>query len=105
MALIPLKQTITVTKAGESDGWGGVENGAVLTLPARVVNETKTVKTPTGEEAVTSLRITLHKLADISYDDTITFTDELGATIERKPLSIAPKRMLSGRAILTEVYV
>lgn len=105
MAIVPLKQTITVTKAGLSDGWGKPQAGEQISLPARVVNEVKVVKTPTGEEALTCLRILLDKLADVSYDDTITFEDEFGATIARRPLTIGPKRMLNGKAILTEVYV
>jgi hypothetical protein len=105
VAIVPLKQTITVTKAAELDGWAKPTPGEEVTLKARVTEETKIVTNAAGEEAVTSLRILLDKLAEVSYDDTITYTDEFGVTVARKPLSIAPKRMLSGRAIVTEVYV
>lgn len=105
MPIVPMKQTITVTKAGASDGWGNVADGEVLTLKARVVEETKVIPAPGGREAVASLRITLDKLADITYDDTITYTNENGVTVERKPLSIDVKRGISGKPILTEVYV
>lgn len=105
MSLIPLKQTITVSKATVSDGWGGRVPGATLTLKARVSEETNVVTNQAGEEAVTSLRITLDKLADISYDDAITYTNELGVTVTRSPVKIEPKRGLNGKALLTEVYV
>ncbi|NOU98480.1 hypothetical protein [Paenibacillus planticolens] len=105
MALVPLKQTITVTKAGVTDEWGDVGPGDELTLKARVVEETKIITAASGKEAVTSLHIYLDKLADISYDDTITFTNENGVTVERKPLSIAVKRGFSSKPILTEVFV
>ncbi|MEK3776851.1 hypothetical protein MHB85_20320 [Paenibacillus sp. FSL K6-4396] len=51
------------------------------------------------------MTILLDKLPDITYDDTITYTNELGVTIARKPVAIKPRRMLSGRPVLTEVNV
>lgn len=105
MPLIPMKQTITVTKAGGSDGWGNVATGEVLTLKARVTEETNVVTNQAGNEAVASLRVLLDKLADISYDDTITYTNEIGVTVARKPLMIGIKRGISGAALLTEVFV
>jgi hypothetical protein len=105
MALIPLKQEIVVTKAGVSDGWGRTAPGADITLKARVTEETNVVTNQTGEEAVASLRIVLDKLADISYDDVITYTNELNVTVTRRPLKIAPKRGLGGKALITEVFV
>lgn len=105
MAIIPLKQTVTITKPGVDTGWGHAEPGDILTLRARVVEETNVVKDRFGEEAVASMTVFLDKLADVSYDDVITFTNELGVTISRNPLSIEPRRNIGGRALLTEVYV
>jgi hypothetical protein len=105
MPIVPMKQEITVTKSAGIDGWGNAIAGDILTLKARVVEETKVVTAPSGREAATSLRITLDKLADITYDDTITFTNENGVTVERKPLNITVKRGISGKPMLTEVYV
>lgn len=51
------------------------------------------------------MTIYLDKLADVSYDDEITYTNELGVTIKRKPIAIQPKRGLSGKALITEVNV
>lgn len=105
MPLIPLKQAIIVTKPGVSDGWGGVIPGEVLALKARVSEETNVVTNQLGKEAVTGLRITLDKLADVSYDDVITYTNELDVTVNGKPVHIAVKRGISGRPLLTEVFV
>ncbi len=105
MPIIPMKQTVIVTKAGALDGWAEPTPGEEITYKARVTEETNVVTNELGKEAVAKLRITLDKLADISYDDVITYTNELDVTVKRKPLSIAPKRMLNARAIVTEVYV
>ncbi|WP_340028999.1 hypothetical protein MHB71_05120 [Paenibacillus sp. FSL H7-0940] len=105
MPLVAMNQTITVTKAGASDGWGDKTDDVVVVYKARVTEQTKTVVNTFGEEAVSSMTILLDKLPDISYDDTITYTNELGVTIARKPIAIKPKRMYSGRPGLTEVNV
>ncbi|MGG4142967.1 hypothetical protein ABEW34_07525 [Paenibacillus algorifonticola] len=105
MAILPLKQTVIVTKAGASDGWGRTSAAEVITLKARVEETTKVVTNQAGEEAVADMRILLDKLAAIAYDDVITYVNELGVTIERRPIKIRPIRMFNGRAILTEVYV
>jgi hypothetical protein len=105
MAFIPLKQTVTITKSGGLDGWGLPISGTSIALKARVTEETRVVTNQAGEEAVASLRVILDKLADISYDDTLTYTDENGVTVSRKPLRIEIKRGISGKPILTEVYV
>lgn len=105
MPLVAMNQTIIVTKAGASDGWGNNVDAAIVEYKARVTEETKTVVNNYGEEAVSSMSILLDKLPDISYDDTITYTNELGVTIKRKPVAIKPRRMLSGRPVLTEVNV
>lgn len=105
MAIIPLKQTVTVTKPGKDDGWGGKEPGAVVTYKARVSEETNVVTNQYGEEATTSLRIILDKLPDVSYDDVITYRNELGVKVERKPVSIEVKRGINGKPLLTEVFV
>ena len=105
MAIIPLKQSVTITKPGADSGWGHAEPGVEVALKARVVEETRTVTNQFGNEVVSSMSAIFDKLPDISYDDTLTYTNELGVTISRKPLSIAPRRGIAGKAILTEVFV
>lgn len=105
MAIVPLKQNVTITKPGADDGWGGTTPGAVIPYKARVTEETNVVTNQYGEEATTSLRIILDKLPEISYDDVILYENELGVKVERKPVSIEVKRGLNGKALLTEVFV
>lgn len=105
MPLIPLKQTVSITKPGTDDGWGGTTPGVVVPYKARVSEETNVVTNQYGEEATTSLRIIFDKLPDVSYDDVITYTNELGVTVERKPVSIEVKRGINGKPLLTEVFV
>lgn len=105
MAWIPLKQTVIITKPASKDGWGVVIPGVSTIVKARVSEETRVIKNNLGEEAVSNMTIYLNRLADVSYDDTITFTNELGVTINRKPMLIQPKRWINGKAVLTEVYV
>lgn len=105
MPLIPLNQTVTVTKPSSTDGWGVPIPGSIAVLKARVSEGTRVVTNRYGDEAVSSMTVFLDKLADVAYDDTITFTNELGVTIERTPISIQPKRGVNGKAILTEVFV
>lgn len=105
MALIPLKQTVTVTSPASIDGWGEEVSGAAQVHKARVESDTRVVTNQHGNEAVTSLRIIFDKLPDISYNHAITYTNELGATVTRTPIRIEVKRGLNGKALLTEVYV
>lgn len=105
MAIVPLKQRITVTKANGHDGWGRPLPGEVLTLKARVTEETEIVTNQAGKEAKTTATIFLDKLADVSYDDVIEYTNELGVTIKRPPIRIEIKRGIGGKPLLTVVYV
>lgn len=105
MAIIPLKQSVTITRPGLDSGWGHAAPGEVIPLKARVVEETRVVKNEVGEEVISSMSAIFDKLPSISYGDILTFTNEFGVTVSRKPLSIEPRRGISGKAVLTEVFV
>lgn len=115
MALIPLKQTVTVTPAsGGFDEWGEPVQGAPYTLKARIQEGVKLTRRQssangvngvTAEEVVSTAQIYLDKLVNISLDDTITYTDENGVTRVYKPISIEVKRGLNGKALFTVVNV
>lgn len=105
MAIIPLNQTVKITKPGVDSGWGHRMPDAEFELRARVVEETRTVTNPFGKEVVSSMSVILDKMANVLYDDTLTYTNELGVTISRKPLSIEPRRGVGGKVLLTEVFV
>lgn len=105
MPIIPLKQSVIVTKPGVDDGWGHPAPGATFTAKVRVAEETRIVNNQFGAEVVSSMTVIFDKLPDVAYDDTLTYTNELGVTISRKPLSIEPRRGINGKPLLTEVFV
>jgi len=116
MAIIPLKQTaiirnkITVHK----DGWDEIIDGEPFTLKCRATETLKTIESSSvteglkktdDEKAKATLVLLFDKLPNINYDSEITFTNELGVTIKRKPTLIQPIRMISGKPTLTEVHL
>lgn len=105
MALVPLKQKITVHRGGGTDDWGYPILGETFEYKARVDEKTEVVQNQAGNEVVTGVQIMLDKLADIRYSDEISYTDELGRQTKRKPVKIEPVRMINGKAVLTVVYL
>ena len=111
MAILPLKQTVTITRGGGTlDDWGNVVPEQSFTLKCRV-DEGSTLQvyrsagTKISETVVASARIIFDKLADIRLTDTLAFTNELGVTMEKSPIEINVKRGANGKPILTEVVV
>ncbi|WP_245415719.1 hypothetical protein [Alteribacter populi] len=90
-----------------------VLDDGTVSIPARVAEGSNVVVnrsgdgsgTTAGSTQVAQARILLDKLADIRYTDEISFTNELGQTITRKPKEINVKRMLSGKPVLTEIFI
>jgi len=107
MPLIPLKQTVTVRSFsdGNDDGWGTGGYGEPIEYKVRASETIERVKNQFGEEVVASVKLTFDKYPAIGYDDEITYTNENGVTIQRKPLSIKPTRMINGKATLTAIYL
>lgn len=112
MALVPMKQLITIDHAAgeELDIWGKplvpprsttykcrVDEGSYLTVDQS--------QGSTGDRVVASAKITLDKLVGIGYDDVITYTNELGHGISRKPMKIDVKRGFNGKPMLTVVMI
>jgi hypothetical protein len=113
VAILPLKQTVTITPITKDD-WGKDVAGTPYDLKCRVQEHTKLTigNTSSGNvngvitrEAVSRVQIYFDKLAPIGYDDVITFTDENGTTHTYRPLNINVKRGLNGKPILTVVEV
>lgn len=113
MAWIPLKQTVTITPVTR-DEWEGDIEGTPFQLRCRIQEGTKLVRSSSGasgvsgitaQEVVSVARIYFDKYPKIGYADKITYTDEHGNTIEYRPLDIAVKRWINGKAVLTEVSV
>lgn len=110
MAIIPLNNEITVTRGGDIDDWGNPTASVIFSLKCRVDEGSKVTVSKSGgmntsETVVASAKIIFDKLEDIQYTDEIAFTNELGQTIKRKPISINVKRMINGKPILTEVFI
>jgi hypothetical protein len=105
-----MRQTITVNRGGGLDDWGNPMPGEQLTLKCRIdegsqLRQYRSAGTTSSETIVATARIMLDKLADIRETDTISFTNELGQTIERTPKEINVKRGPSGKPMLTEVII
>lgn len=110
MAIIPLKQTVTISRGGGVDDWGNPSEPETFDLDCRIDEGSRIVASKTGglnsaETAVAEAKILFDKLADIQYTDSISFTNELGITITRKPKEINVKRMINGKPILTELII
>ncbi|MEC1023572.1 hypothetical protein [Bacillus paralicheniformis] len=112
MAIVPMRQIVTIQRdgTGELDRWGNPVNTQPITLKCRVdegsqITSSRSSGVIKSEEDVATARILIDKLADIRYTDTVSFTNELGETIKRKPKEINVKRHISGKPILTEVIV
>lgn len=105
MAIIPLKQTIKVERIGVVDEWGQGGTTTTATLKARIDESSKLVRNQSGVEVMGKAQILLANLADITYDDYISYADELGRTVRQKPISIAVIRNIAGKPLLTEVIL
>lgn len=110
MAVIAMRQTIMVKRSEELDEWGKPVYNDLITLKCRIdegsqLRQYRSAGTTSSETIVATARIMLDKLADIRETDTISFTNELGQTIERTPKEINVKRGPSGKPMLTEVII
>ena len=116
MALIPLKQTVTIRKliASDNDGWEVETWSDPITMKCRAEETIKTIDSSSvtdglrktvDEKVVATLLLTFDKLPDIDYNTEITYTNELGVTIKRKPVLISPIRMINGKVAMTEVHL
>lgn len=113
--MIPLNQKIRVLKkTNVSDGWGGKISSYPLEYRCRIAESTRSLKNVSTEEDVRNVRnreivsvadVFLRGLADITEDDTLEYTDELGRTRQYKPISIKVIRGISGEALFTKIEV
>lgn len=114
MALIPLNQEIKIYRStGELDRWGNPIQSEPFRLKCRVSEESKLMRVRAGDGSGTSgveivtykIRILLDGIADIQYDDDIEYTDELGRVLRGKPKEIVVRRLISGKPVMTEVFI
>ncbi len=105
MAIVPMKQTATIRRPGATDEWGETTSPEyIFTLKCRVDERTQVVQNRLGDEVVSGMELLFDKLADIRYDDVISYMNELGVTVERTPIKIEPIRMINGKPAMTAVY-
>lgn len=107
MAIIPLKQTVTVRKwlADNDDGWANEDWSAPTTYKVRATEKVEIVTNQLGEEKTASVKLLFDKLPDITYADEITYINEMDVKVTRTPLSIKPIRMINGKPTLTAIYL
>lgn len=110
MALVPMKQDITIERGEVLDDWNRPIPEEVIEHKSRVDEGTFLVEyrasgNVSSKEVVAHARILLDKLQDVRYSDMITYTNELEQSIRRHPKKINVKRNISGKPILTEVFV
>ncbi|MDQ0174381.1 hypothetical protein [Bacillus chungangensis] len=104
MAIVPLKQIVTVHRVVEKNKWGE-EKTTSNEMKCRIDERTQIVKNVAGEEVVSGAEMWFDKFPDVRYDDAFEYTDERGITTKARPIKIEPVRMLSGKPTLTIVYV
>ncbi|MBG9548518.1 hypothetical protein [Cytobacillus firmus] len=115
MAVLPLKQTVTIQRKAETDRWGNevgsptkffmkcrIEDGAKMT---RRTSQQPGATQVLSEEVVSSAQMYFDKFADIRITDEIIYQDESGTTIRYFPININRIRGINGKTILTEVLV
>ncbi|CAH1194615.1 hypothetical protein PAECIP111892_01766 [Paenibacillus auburnensis] len=106
MALIPLNQTVTITPPGGFDpDYNTPIPGVPYALKCRFSEGVKLVRNQYGAEVVSVGTFYFDKLADISLNDSLTYTNELSAETTYTPIAISVKRALNGKPLITEVDV
>lgn len=104
MAMIPLKQAITIYPPGADDPWNP-EPAIPFTLKCRFQESNEVVRNQHGAEVVASAQIFLDKFAEVTVNHTFEYEDESGTKTTYTPHNVARKRWLNGKTILTVVYV
>ncbi len=110
MAMIPMKQEVTVERGEMIDEWGNTIPEDQFILNCRVdegsfLVEYRASSNVSSREVVAKVRILLDQLADIRFDDVITYTNELDEEIKGSPKKIDVKRHINGKPIMTEVFI
>lgn len=113
MAMIPMKQSVTIKRKGEADEWGE-GTSTEFTLKCRITEGAELVRRTSAsggpasissEQVVTAAMISFDKMPDIRLTDEIYYTDELGNTRFYQPINIETIRGPNGKPWVTEVNV
>lgn len=103
MAIIPLKDSATITRYSTLDDWGQPTTGTPTTYKCRIDEGTRLTRDQNGQEVVSNTRILFDKNVAVDYDDDLTWVDSAGVTRTHKPIRISTKKSLASKVLLTEV--
>lgn len=110
MSFIPLRQEVTIVKCSIDDGWGQKMESERIKVKARMTEMFRNSQASGGENSVYAVnaesvhdggKIYLEGLVDITINDKIEYTDELGRTEIFTPLKIEVKRWINGKPLFT----
>lgn len=102
--MIPTKDTLLVTRAGELDDWGRPTGVVTDTYKCRIDYNNQIVMTTDGKEVVSKAVILIKGEAVISNEDSVSWVDAFG-THEAKPLTVGLLKDVSNKVIFTKVVV
>lgn len=105
MSLIPLKDTVIITKSGGINEYGESLPSVSNEYSCRINEGTKLTRNQKGAEVVTNTQILLGGAVAVSYDDDVTWTDATGVTLTRKPIAIRIIKDISSKPLFTEVQL
>ncbi|MCW2278735.1 hypothetical protein [Heliophilum fasciatum] len=103
--MIPLKQTVSITKGGELDAWGVPAAGIQTAYKCRIDEKTDRIQGPNGGEVQTTADILIKGLVQIGFSDAIEWVDESGLAYVKSPLVVQVIRDLGGKPLFTKVTV
>ncbi len=103
MALIPLKNTVTIRSGGSVDAWGNPTYDSESTHKCRIDEKTELVRNQNGSEVVSNIQILIEKTVSVSYDDEISFKLADGKKVDDKPIAIGRLKDISGNVLFTAV--
>lgn len=108
MAIIPLKQSITITPAlpGGVTEFDTPAMGQPITKKCRYQETITLVSSMVdGKQVVSKATIFFDGFEAIDEHTKLEYTREDGTVMTHTPLSVAVKRHINGKALLTVVYV
>ncbi len=103
MALIPLKDTVTIRTGSSVDAWGNPTYSSETTHKCRIDEKTELVRNQNGAEVVSNIQILIEKTVSVSYDDEVAFNLSDGTSKTEKPIAIERLKDVSGKVLFTVV--
>lgn len=106
--LLPMTHVVTIESAAELDDWGLPLDTVVSPLIAARISyntQRKAVPVANGEQVVYTAEILFSGIPDLTYEDSINWTDSLGLEHSNKPLVIDIKHDLTGNVIAVKAVV